>query len=114
MRFFEDRAMTYSTSAIEFVRESARLRGHLPQSVPNRKAAEDCLGLSKVGSYVDRANRDLQIQVRILFAGAFVTISLSSYSTLAELAEQVQRLERHGEPRRIDLLLRQRSRGEQP
>ena len=108
--------MTYSTSAIKFVRESARLRGRLPRSVPNRKAAGNLLGHSKmaVGFSVDRANRDLQSQVRILFAGAFVTLSLSSCSTLAELAEQVQRLERHGEPRRIDLLLRQRSRGEQP
>lgn len=50
--------------------------------------------------------RHLMTEVRILFEGTFMTFPLPWNATFADLAERVFALEAHGEPDRIDLLIR--------
>jgi hypothetical protein len=62
----------------------------------------------------DRARWALAGEVRVLFEGAFMTFPMPRNSTLADLAEKLRSLERHGEPRHIELLLSQGRRAAQP
>jgi hypothetical protein len=53
----------------------------------------------------DRPQDNPSNEIRILFEWTVVTSSLACNATLADIAESVRRLERHGEPHSTELLL---------